>query len=99
LIKKNIILVFKFYFLVFDFNSQSHLYIKTLLLCLCPEWPQGSEVRSYLGYESALGYALGRSIGGVRCSSRRLSICSCGRSRGYWVPALAHESLQDSGPW
>jgi len=48
LIKKNIILVFKFYFLVFDFNSQSHLYIKTLLLCLCPEWPQGSEVRVWV---------------------------------------------------
>jgi len=24
--------------------------------CLRPEWPQGSEVCSYLGFESALGY-------------------------------------------
>jgi len=59
----------------------------------------GSEVCSYLGLESALGYALGRSIGGVRCSPLRLSVCSSGRSRGYWVPAWAHESLYDSGPW
>jgi len=46
-----------------------------------------------LGLESALGYALGRSIGGVRCSPLRLSVCSCGRSRGYWVPSCAHEAL------
>jgi len=61
--------------------------------CLRPEWPQGSEVCSYLGFESALGYALGKSIGGVRCSPLRLSVCSCGRNRGYLDPALAHESL------
>jgi len=47
------------------------------------EWPKGSEVCSYVGFESALGYALGRSIGGVRCSPLRLSVFSCGRSRGY----------------
>jgi len=61
--------------------------------CLRPEWPQGSEVCSYLEFESALGYALDKSIGGVRCSPLRLSVCSCGRSRGNWVPAWAHESL------
>jgi len=60
---------------------------------LRPEWPQGSEVCSYLGFEGGLGYALGRNIGGVRCSPLRLSVCSCVRSRGYWVPACAHESL------
>jgi len=53
----------------------------------------------FLGFESALGCALGRTIGGVHCSPLRLSVCSCGRSRGYWVPACAHESLRDSGPW
>jgi len=52
--------------------------------CLRPEWPQGLEVCSYLGFESAVG---------VRCSPLRLSVCSCGRSRGYWVPTCAHESL------
>jgi len=51
--------------------------------CLRLEWPQGSEVCSFLGFESALGYALGGSIGGVRCFPLRLSVCSCSRSRGY----------------
>jgi len=44
---------------------------------------QGSEVCSYLGFEIALGDALGRSIGGVRCSPFHLSVCSCGRSLGF----------------
>jgi len=67
--------------------------------CLRHACPQGSEVCSFLTFESALGYALGRSIGGVRCSPLRLYACSYGRSRGYWVPACAHEPLWDNGPW
>jgi len=68
-----------------------HLLSRSILLflgnirvfgCLRPEWPQGSEVCSYLGFESALGYSLGKSIGDVRCSPLRLSVCSFGRSRG-----------------
>jgi len=33
--------------------------------CLRPEWPQGSDVCSSLRFESALGYALGKSLGVV----------------------------------
>jgi len=63
---------------------------KGVFECLRLEWPQSSEVCSF---ESALGFALGRSIEGVRWSPLHLSVCICGRSRGYWVPACAHESL------
>jgi len=45
---------------------------------LTREWPQGSEVCSYLGFESALGCALGKSQGDVGCSPLRLSVFSCG---------------------
>jgi len=30
--------------------------------CLRPEWPQGSEVCCYIGFESALGYALDKKV-------------------------------------
>jgi len=64
-------------------NSLFFLGNVRVLVCLRPEWPQVPEVCSSLGFESALGYALGRSIGGAQCSPLRISACSCGRNRGY----------------
>jgi len=78
---------------LFSRNSLFFLGNIRVLECLRPEWPQGSKVCSFLGFESALCYALGRIMGGVQCSPLRLSGCSCGTSLGYWVPACAHESL------
>jgi len=68
---------------LFSRNSLFSLGNIRVFECLRLGWPQGSEVCSFLKFKSALGYALGRSIGGVQCSSLRLSVCSCGRSRGY----------------